>query len=84
MVSRGSFWRGLLAGLALAALVLVGLGLAFPPLRPPDVGKGALSTPGAPVEPGVTAPHGTPTSDTAFPALPKLPATAEPAPDRIP
>ena len=47
---RRGFWRGVLAGLVLAAAAALALAVAFPPrpLLPPEISPGTLAVPPAP------------------------------------
>lgn len=81
------FWRGFFTGLVLAALGLVGLAVAFPPLQPPEVPEGSQQAPSAPGQPqGMAgpAPGGLLPSPAPAPLVPGLPDAAAPAADPPP
>lgn len=63
----GGFWRGFLFGLAVAAVVSLGLAWTFPPLREPEVDERALTAPRGPEPP---AGMGDPEATTPEPATP--------------
>lgn len=54
----GGFWRGVLLGLGVAALALLGLALAFPPVPsvPPALAPEAAEAPAAPPAPEAARP----------------------------
>ena len=73
------FWRGFFTGLIVAALGLVALAIAYPPLRPPEVTEGSLQPPAAPDRPQQTAepaPAGLLPSPAPAPLVPGLPDQA--------